>query len=248
MIAASVPCSFIDYPGELSAVLFTQGCDLRCRYCHNPGLCPPVSRTSVSLEETKQFLISRKGKLTAVTVTGGEPTLHKDLPGLLSFCRKLGFAVKLDTNGMRPLIVRDLARSGLVSYVAVDVKTAPGVDATRLTGAANQGALALETLAHAVEAGVDCEARTTVLRPDHDAIVLRHTAQCLAAAGVKTWRLQPVESAHLSSAATAFEPPSEATLSTATMQAASLGIDTVVRRGRAPATLPTNHPRRFEQA
>ena len=248
MIAASVPCSFIDYPGELSAVLFTQGCDLRCRYCHNPGLCPPVGRMSVSLEETKQFLVSRKGKLTAVTVTGGEPTLHKELPGLLSFCRKLGFAVKLDTNGMRPHIVRDLARSGLVSYVAVDIKTAPGVNATRLTGAANQGELALKTLANVVEAGVDCEARTTVLRPDHDSIVLRHTAQCLAATGVKTWRLQPVESAHIPNASVALEPPTEAVLSIATVQALSLGIDASVRRGRAPATLPTNHPRRFEQA
>lgn len=247
MISGMIPCSFIDYPGELSCVLFTQGCNLRCRYCHNPELCRPVGPSGVSMEEVEQFLAARKGKLTAVTVTGGEPTLHGKLFELLLLCRKLGFLVKLDTNGTRPLFVRDLARSGLLTYVAVDVKIAPGDDSSWLTGTADQGARALETLARVVEAGVACEARTTVLRPHHDLIRLAHTARCLSAAGVRTWRIQPVEAGNVLDGSVPLEPPSDAVLSLVVERASRLGIDAAVRPRQAPMTSLTIHQRKVIQ-
>jgi pyruvate formate lyase activating enzyme len=128
MIADLYPCSFINFPGELSAVIFTQGCNLRCRYYHNPGLCTKRGRTRMETTDIIRFLATRKNKLTGVTVTSGEPTLHAALPGLLSTIRAFGFKIKLDTNGMRPKVVGDLVREGLVDYAAVDVKVAPGID------------------------------------------------------------------------------------------------------------------------
>ncbi len=234
MIAALHPCSFIDYPGELAIVLFTQGCNLRCRYCHNPQLCPPTGPSHVPLDEVNRLLASRRGRISAVTVTGGEPTLHEKLPTLLRAARSLGYSVKLDTNGMRPTVVRDLVRSGLLTYVAVDVKAAPGSDASWLTGAARQGELAIETLGHVVAAGVACEARTTVVRACHDRVRLAHTARCLAATGVRTWRLQPVVDMVMLDESLPCGSPGESVLSCAVEEARALGLDAAVRRGHTP--------------
>lgn len=241
MIAGMIPCSFIDYPGALSAVLFTQGCNLRCRYCHNPALCRPTSRTRLPIEDIDRFLTRRQGKLSAVTVTGGEPTIHGSLPDWLHLIRSRGFHVKLDTNGMRPQFVRDLVRNGLLSYVAVDIKTAPGVDGTWLTGSANQGDRALETLAHVAALGVACEARTTVVRQVHDPVSLAHTARCLAEAGVRTWRLQAVEGDNVLDSAMSLSPPDDAVLARALAHAGRLGIDGALRRRQGSMGPLSNH-------
>jgi pyruvate formate lyase activating enzyme len=115
--------SFIDYPGRISAVLFTRGCNFRCPYCHNPELVDP-SRfgEDVSLQDICGFLEKRRGKLDAVVITGGEPTLQSDLLNFMQRVKSLGFLVKLDTNGTRPEIIQEAFRRNLLDFISMDVK------------------------------------------------------------------------------------------------------------------------------
>jgi len=115
--------SLIDYPEKISAVIFTQGCNFRCPYCHNPQLVG-VKLHQPCLEEKDifRFLENRRGRLDAVVITGGEPSLQEDLIPFIMDIRKLGFAVKLDTNGSRPRVLERLLRDGLVDFIAMDVK------------------------------------------------------------------------------------------------------------------------------
>jgi pyruvate formate lyase activating enzyme len=115
--------SMVDYPGKLSAVVFTPGCNMDCYYCHNRQLLHPADKDVVySLEDVMDFLSHRQGWLDGVVVTGGEPTLQGDLAGFCESLKALGYAVKLDTNGTAPWMVRELIDRGLVDYVAMDIK------------------------------------------------------------------------------------------------------------------------------
>ena len=100
--------SLADYPGKTCAILFTRGCNMRCPYCHNPELVwPERYAPALDLDEVLAFLEMRRGLLDAVTVTGGEPCLHADLPELLTRLKAMGFAVKLDSNGSFPDVLRN---------------------------------------------------------------------------------------------------------------------------------------------
>ncbi len=113
-----------DFPGHLSAVLFTRGCNYRCPYCHNPELVDPrLYREPISDADVFSFLESRVKRLDGVVVTGGEPTIHKDLPVLLRRIKELRLAIKLDTNGSSPEMIEALLREGLLDYIAIDVKS-----------------------------------------------------------------------------------------------------------------------------
>jgi pyruvate formate lyase activating enzyme len=115
--------SLIDYPGMICAVIFTQGCNFRCGYCHNPELVnPKLFGTLIDEKEVLAFMERRTGKLDAVTISGGEPTLQKDLLPFIEKIRKMGFAVKLDTNGSQPQVIRDLLSAKLLDYIAMDIK------------------------------------------------------------------------------------------------------------------------------
>ncbi|MCX5829703.1 MAG: anaerobic ribonucleoside-triphosphate reductase activating protein, partial [Deltaproteobacteria bacterium] len=113
--------SLIDYPGKVGAVVFTQGCNFRCPYCHNPELVnPTLFREPIPEEDILAFLKTRRGKLDAVTVTGGEPTLQEGLSSFLQQIKDLGFLVKIDTNGSLPAMIGILLEKGLVDYFAMD--------------------------------------------------------------------------------------------------------------------------------
>jgi len=115
--------SLLDYPGRISAIVFTQGCNFRCPYCHNPELVDPARYTALIPEaEVMSFLTRRKGKLGAVTITGGEPTMQSELFAFISKIRALGFRIKLDTNGSSPDIIGELIKQDLVDYWAMDIK------------------------------------------------------------------------------------------------------------------------------
>jgi pyruvate formate lyase activating enzyme len=120
------PCTLQDFPGKVAAVIFVRGCNLRCPYCHNPQLLSPSS-DGQEMSETDffSFLSSRRGKLSGVVVSGGEPTLQSDLPQFLAKVRGMGFAVKLDTNGTDPSMLALLLTGNLVDYVAMDLKDLP---------------------------------------------------------------------------------------------------------------------------
>jgi pyruvate formate lyase activating enzyme len=115
--------SLIDYPDAICAVVFLQGCNFKCPYCHNPQLVEPKLFTPC-LEEKKvlEFLAARIGKLDAVTVTGGEPTIQKDLMRFIKLVKKMDFAVKLDSNGTQPKIIKDLLNAKLLDFIALDIK------------------------------------------------------------------------------------------------------------------------------
>lgn len=114
-------CSLIDYPGTVSAIVFTIGCNFRCPYCHNPELVDETA-CEIAASDFFAFLDSRKGKLDAVTVTGGEPTLHKDLLEFLREIKRRGFLVKLDSNGTNTVMLRRAIDEKLVDYIAMDIK------------------------------------------------------------------------------------------------------------------------------
>ena len=119
--------SLIDYPGKISCVIFLSGCNFECPYCHNPELANGrfLSPGYLSEDLIFDFLESRKHFLDGVVISGGEPTLQKDL---ISFCEKIrlmGYPVKLDTNGSRPEVIKKLINEDLVNYIAMDIKTDP---------------------------------------------------------------------------------------------------------------------------
>jgi len=115
--------SLIDYPDLISCIVFTQGCNFRCGYCHNPELVDPENwEEPILVSIVLDFLKKRVDKLDAVVVTGGEPTLHPDLLDFLKEVKDLGFKVKLDTNGTNPDMLSEGLKEGLIDYIAMDAK------------------------------------------------------------------------------------------------------------------------------
>jgi len=153
--------SLIDYPGLISAVVFTQGCNFRCPYCHNPELVlPELFASTVPEEILFAFLEERIGQLDAVVISGGEPTLQS---GLIPFIRKvkaLGYKVKLDTNGSNPDVVADCVEEKLLDYVAMDIK-APFEKYEKLTGCSVDLARIKRSIKLITDSGLPFDFRTT---------------------------------------------------------------------------------------
>ena len=162
--------TLLDFPGHVACTVFLGGCDLRCPFCHNyelaTGKVPPVMEE----EELLAFLAKRKGLLDGVAVTGGEPCLHRDLPELLTGIRELGFAVKLDTNGTHPDLLRVILERGLADYVAMDIKNSPAKYALTagMDGEPAFVAAVRESVRILMESGADYEFRTTVVDELHE--------------------------------------------------------------------------------
>ena len=157
--------SLIDYPAKICAIVFTQGCNFRCPYCHNPELVETKRPNNVALkeEEILSFLDRRRGKLNAVTITGGEPLMHSDLSAFLSAIKGLGYSVKLDTNGSFPSRLEGIMQSKLVDYVAMDIKTS--LDKYHyLTKRKIDTKKILESITQIMDSGLDYEFRTTVVK------------------------------------------------------------------------------------
>lgn len=114
--------SLIDYPGKISAIIFTQGCNFRCPYCHNPELNFNKGAATIMAAPLLKFLKSRIGKLDGIVITGGEPTLQEDLLEFIKQIKEMGFLVKLDTNGTNPQMLQKLLDEKLIDYIAMDIK------------------------------------------------------------------------------------------------------------------------------
>ena len=115
--------SLVDYNNKISCILFTEGCNFRCPWCHNSFLVTDLSKNKpIPFNEILSYLEKRKNLLDAVVISGGEPTLMEDLKSKIISIRKLGFLIKLDTNGSNPEILKDLVESKLIDYVAMDIK------------------------------------------------------------------------------------------------------------------------------
>jgi anaerobic ribonucleoside-triphosphate reductase activating protein len=187
IIAGLRPCSFIDYPGKLAAVAFTHGCNLRCRYCHNPELLEGAPPRRIEEGEILRLLDRRRGKLDGIVVTGGEPTLQLGLAAFLARVKAMGFLAKLDTNGTRPEVIEELLAARLVDFLAVDLK-ATEARAGWLCGLAEQSAGARRCIELALAAGVEHEVRTTVVASVHTAAEL--AALAAFTVGASRWVLQ----------------------------------------------------------
>jgi pyruvate formate lyase activating enzyme len=127
-IGGFVKNSLVDWKGKVAAVVFTKGCNFRCGYCHNPSLVLPelIDKAEDIAEKTVlDFLAERNNWLDGVVVTGGEPTIHRDLPVLLEEIKSLGYSVKLDTNGTNPIMLEKIIKNKLADYVAMDIKILP---------------------------------------------------------------------------------------------------------------------------
>ena len=127
MIAGLQKMTLLDYPGKVACTIFTQGCNFRCPFCHNSDLLGKEGPEPISQETLFAFLKKRVGLLDAVCITGGEPTLQKDLPELIRKIKDLGYLVKLDTNGSRPDVLKALVEEKLLDYVAMDIKNSPAL-------------------------------------------------------------------------------------------------------------------------
>lgn len=118
--------SLIDWEGMITAVIFTRGCNFRCGYCHNPSLVLPGlfnETEDIESEEILSYLNIRKQWIDGVVISGGEPTVHPDLPEFIKLVRNAGYRIKLDTNGSNPVMLKELVSAGLVDFVAMDIKT-----------------------------------------------------------------------------------------------------------------------------
>ncbi len=162
--------SLIDYPGKICAVVFTQGCNFRCSYCQNPELVEPglfSLREPVPEEEVFAFLERRRGKLDAVVVTGGEPTLQPDLTDFVRRVKELGFLVKLDTNGSKPVALKKVVEEEQIDYIAMDVK-APLERYREVTNSGVDPAKIKQSIGLIMNSRVDYEFRTTVVKSQLD--------------------------------------------------------------------------------
>lgn len=158
------PFTLSDFPGRVAAIAFTQGCNFRCPFCHNGELIPGEAavRSIVSEAYVFQFLEARRGRLEGLVVSGGEPTIHPDLPEFLRRVKAMGLQTKLDTNGSRPEMLADVMAEGLVDYIAMDIK-APFGCYERLAGRPVSTRDLEASIAAIAVSGIAHEFRTTVV-------------------------------------------------------------------------------------
>ena len=158
-IGGVTPLTTIDYPGELAAVVFCQGCPWRCRYCHNGHLLGKDTSPTLDWQAVLALLRRRRGLLDAVVFSGGEPTLQRDLPNAIDAVRRMGFKVGLHTAGCYPARLDALLPT--VDWIGLDIK-ALAEDYPALTGVRDSGARALDSLRRVIDCGVAYEVRVTV--------------------------------------------------------------------------------------
>lgn len=160
--------TLLDFPGKVACTVFLGGCNLRCPYCHNSELLGSDTEPSMAEQELLDFLKNRRGLLDGVCITGGEPTLSSGLKELMKDIKAMGYRIKLDTNGSRPDVLKELVLEGLVDYVAMDIKNAPSRYA-RTCGLPRLNLLPFEeSAAFLINGSVDFEFRTTVVKEFHD--------------------------------------------------------------------------------
>lgn len=186
-IGGLTPLSLSDWPGQLAAVVFCQGCPWRCGYCHNPHLIPPRAATSLEWQDVFAFLERRRGLLDAVVFSGGEPLLQAGIGRALAAVKALGFKLGLHTAGAYPRRLAALLPS--LDWVAMDIK-APFADYAATTGVAGSGAPALESARLILASGIAHEFRTTVHPDLLPAAQLAALAGSLAQLGVRHYALQ----------------------------------------------------------
>jgi len=160
--------TLLDYPGKVACTVFLAGCNYACPFCHNSQLLTGEAEAVMQEEELLSFLQKRQGILDGVCITGGEPTLNPGLKPMLQRIKALGYAIKLDTNGSRPDVLRQLVEEGLVDYVAMDVKNGPEQYAATVGVPGVKLERVEQSLRFLIGGGVPYELRTTLVQQLHD--------------------------------------------------------------------------------
>lgn len=182
-----VKFTLIDFPGTPAAIVFTQGCNFRCRYCHNPELVyPHLFTSSMPQEEVMAFLQRRQGTLEGVVISGGEPTLQEDLIRFMADIKALGYKTKLDTNGTRPEVLKELVDKKLVDFIAMDLK-APLDKYALITGVEANSTVIRQSMDLILKSGLGYQFRTTY---DKEVLDDNDIAAISAAVDGKNYKVQ----------------------------------------------------------
>ena len=191
-IKGFIDLSLVDWDGKVSAVIFLPGCNFRCPFCYNSTIVlRPEQLPTMPFEEIRHYLTEKRGWLDGVVITGGEPTIHTELPHLCKQIKELQLLVKLDTNGTNSQMVEELIAQGLVDYIAMDIKAPLTIESySRATGVTVEKLLneVKRTLEFLINNHVDCEFRTTLIRTVHGVKDLKQ--MCLSLQGCQKYVLQ----------------------------------------------------------
>ena len=199
--------TLLDFPERMACTVFTFGCNFRCPFCHNASLVlsSRADDSVISEEELFTLLQKRRGMLEGVCITGGEPTLQPDLPDFIRRIKAMGYAVKLDTNGYRPAVLRRLVEAGLLDYVAMDIKNSLPRYGETVGIARFDTAPIEESMDYLMEGRVPFEFRTTLVRGLHTPEDIRAMGRRLA--GPEAFFLQTFkDSGDLIAGGEAFTP------------------------------------------
>lgn len=158
--------TLLDFPGRVAATVFTGGCNLRCPFCHNAGLVRTPNAAQSMEDEVLAYLSRRRGILDGICITGGEPLLQPDLSDFVARVKEMGYLVKLDTNGALPRQLAALLATGMIDYVAMDIKSSPEGYALA-TGSGIDPAVFAESVEIIKNSGVAHEFRTTAVKGIH---------------------------------------------------------------------------------
>ncbi|MBO4539024.1 MAG: anaerobic ribonucleoside-triphosphate reductase activating protein [Clostridia bacterium] len=159
--------TLLDYPEKVACTVFTFGCNFRCPFCHNAGLVVGEQPEEIKEDDFFAYLDKRKGVLDGVAITGGEPTLQKDLIPFIKRIKEKGLSVKLDTNGARPEVIKEILDQGIVDYFAMDIKNGPKKYAATAGVDIDLNKIK-ESIALLIERAPDYEFRTTVVKGFHE--------------------------------------------------------------------------------
>ncbi len=180
--------SLLDYPDKISAIIFTAGCNFRCPYCHNPELVNKIDKKMLFPEQKiLDFLSKRIKKIDAVVITGGEPTLHQDLPDFIKKIKKMDFLIKLDSNGTNPQMLKQLIKNNLLNYIAMDIKAPLNKYEQVIRMPINKKNIQ-ESIRIIKQSGLDYEFRSTILPALHNFEDIKKMAQLIQ--GAKKYFLQ----------------------------------------------------------
>lgn len=166
-IAGLQKLTLLDYPSKVACIIFTQGCNYKCPYCQNSGLIKFNDDELIDEEEIFAYLNKRKGIIDGIVITGGEPTIQKDLKDFIRKVKDLGISVKLDTNGSNPKVVEEVINEGLVDYIAMDIKNVLEIykDVTDVAPNINNLKQSIELIKNSP---IEHEFRTTIIKPIHN--------------------------------------------------------------------------------
>lgn len=175
--------SIADFNGYIGATIFLYGCNFKCLYCHNRLLVTGENTADLDLKEILEYLEKRKPLLDAVCITGGEATMNDNLPYMLGEIKKIGYLVKLDTNGTNLEMVKQLVENKLVDYIALDVKSDEnGFD--EITNSTGYFDTVKETIKYLIDSNFDYELRTTIVKEFHNKKVIENIANLCEGAKV----------------------------------------------------------------